>query len=153
MKIKFILLFTTISLIAILFSCNGENHTSKKCFIIQDFDGTNFIFFLPENDKLCLPDMSFINNLPVGIIVTKDKLSVVNADLFSFVKVPNTNRDTAIFGNLDKFYTMYFAKCLNYSYKTQRLDTISMNLSLQNKLYKLKLTNPLIDSIDISPYD
>lgn len=119
---------------AICLGCNYPTNSNKTnyCFILRDFDNTNYVFLL-ENKNTCY-DQNFVRKLPAGFTVPNSQITLEDRDLATFIKMPNTKRNPLIYGgDLDKYYTGYFTKVIAFSYKIEDSTINSIKLNISNK--------------------
>lgn len=143
-------------LIAIFFSfllmagCSN-NRASNIYLVIDDIDRTHYCFPIERSANIKLNDLSFLNRLSPGIIVTKEKFELIDDTLVPFIRIYNNKRVPAIYGNLDMFYTMYLVKLKAGAFKFTSDEVDTVKFGLLNKTYNLPVRMSEIDSMIVEP--
>ena len=131
--------------------CSCKANEKQKCLVIDDFDNNHIVFPLDNRKEICLDNFDFLKNLPIGFIVPNSAFSVSQRESIPFVKALNSDRNEKIYGNLDKYYTIYVAHFEASSYNLHMDQMTVVNLKIANKSYSFKIVNAQIDSVCVSP--
>lgn len=143
------------TVITILFtvglSCSNSIKTKANyCFILQDFNGVNYVFLLKDN-KLCY-NQNFFKKLSPGFIIMNSQISFDDYDSATLIKIPNTKRNKLVYiGRVNKYYVGCFARIKAFSYKIDDSNIDSLTLNVYNREESLPLYQQVhIDSLIVS---
>jgi hypothetical protein len=131
--------------------CSCKANEKTKCLIIDDFDNNHIVFPLDNRKEICLGNFEFLKTLPVGFIVPNSAFSISQRESIPFVKALNSERNERIYGNSDKYYTIYVAHFEASSYSLDMDQMAVVHLKIANKSYSFKIVNAQIDSVCVGP--
>lgn len=134
----------------LIFGCN-DKRASNIYLVIDDVDRTHYCFPIDKSVEIKLNDLSFLNKVSPGLIVSKEKFELVNDTLVPFVKLYNNKRVPVIYGNLDMFYTMYLVKLKAGAFKFTSGEVDTLNFGFLDKTYRLPVRMAQIDSMIVEP--
>jgi hypothetical protein len=145
MKIVYLVILSTL----LFCSCKEETKkTSVNVILLKTFDGEYSMFLLKED----IADIGLFNirkYLLPGIIIPKTSLVKINFDSAVEIKLPNTYRHIEIYGDIDKFNYLYFAKLKSSGFRIDNEEVQYFNFSKFLNLDSLPIKNSTVDSIVI----